>query len=230
MLELYKNYFKKPTWADLKAVFDEDDARTRYLNIKHPWVAIITNWVAVLLAILIVIACFGWGLDIHTERKAADLTAVALAEYQQEQEAAELERQRVIAEQQASEQAVIDRETDLIAKLFSGISNFEEKYGYSENDFMTYARCAFNRVDNAAYSDNLDAVINQDSQWVGYSQKNEILSKYKTMARKAVEEWHKETSKPISTDFVYAELTDRGIYLKSDYNADGYARRWRYGS
>ena len=222
-------YYVRPDWNDVKQVFDDFDANTRLLLAKHSWVGIFFNWVVVALMVMMTFACAGWGINIHTERTAERLAAVAMADYQAEQEAIAKEEQQRQEEIKRSEQTLMAQETELIAKLLSGIQNFKDKYGYSENDFMTYAWCVFNRVDNQAYSNTVDEVVNHDNQWVGYSKKNEIITEYERIARKAVEEWHQNKSRPISSDFVYAELTEKGIFLKNEYDADGYSRRWRYG-
>lgn len=228
MLELYKTYWTKPNWDDLKDIIDETESRRRYLELKHPWIPIITKWVSVVLSVLLVISCFVWGVNIHINHKAESLTVVAMAEYQEAQQAEANAEQKAIEEQQKSEAAILEKESEMLAKLFAGLQNFEEKYGYSENDYLTYARCVFNRVDNPAYPNSLAEVINQESQWVGYSDSNQVLTKYKTIAKKAITEWRNETSKPVANDYVYAELSSRGIYLKNKYEADAYIPRWRY--
>jgi hypothetical protein len=195
---------------------------------RHPWFNLVYNWIIWALVIALGISCMAWAYDVRAERRAASLTATALAEYQAEQNAAETARMEELAAAQASETAVITREAEMIAKLYFGIDRFIEKYDYSEADLFTYARCVFNRVENEKYSDTLEDVINQADQWTGYFENNPILKGYYNTALKAVEEWHSESIKPVSNEYLWAELTPNGIYLKNDFHADGYAIRQRY--
>ena len=136
-----------------------------------------------------------------------------------EAEAAEL------AALKASEDYIIGQEATELAKAFYGIRLFVDKYGYTEKDFETYARCIFNRAD--AGNGNLIEVIRREGQFLGYSEQNPVIDEYYEMALKFVQQWHSETTKPVDASYQFAELTESGIWLKNDINADGYARRWR---
>ena len=96
---------------------------------------------------------------------------------------------------------------------------------YEDADFWTYYRSAFNRAD--ATGKSLHEVLSQEGQYLGYSENNVMLEKYRKVAEEAVREWHSESSKPCDLSYQFAELTPSGIWLKADLNADGYARRWR---
>ena len=221
---------KWKSWFDgeiLKDVLHEQAEKEKKLAQKYPWVEILRNWILAGFCVSVAVALVIWGLNIRTERRAAVLTATAMADYQAEQEAQEAARQAELAAIEASEAKQIEREATQIAKAFFGIRNFEEKYGYSELDFETYARCMFNRVDNSGGVNDLESVINRKDQWVGYSTSNTVVDKYYKMAYKFVQAWHQEETKPCSTEFVYAELTNRGVFLKKDFEADAYSQRWR---
>ena len=212
----------------LKEVIREHDKKTHDLSEKYTLHVILYRWVAALTMVAVIIGLISWGLDIRTERKAEARTAAALEEFMAEIQAEkDAEAQADFAEKQ-SEEYIVNQIANELAKVFYGIRNFQDKYGYTEKDFMTLARCIFNRVENSAYSDDIFEVIKQESQWVGYYSNNPIAEPYKTMALNAVREWRAEESKPVTNDFVFAELTPAGIYLKNDFHADGYARRWQY--
>ena len=211
----------------LKEIFKEQSEEEKKLSCRHPFFNLFYNWVIAGLLVMLTVGFISWGINVRTDRKAAALTATAMADYQAEQNAEEQARLAELAAAEATEEAVMKREAEAIAKLFYGASKFEEKYGYSENDFKTLARCVFNRAENASYPSDVADVINQKEQWVGYYENNPVLTEYYNMAYRAVEEWHHETIKPVSNDYVYAELTPNGIWLKNDFHADGYARRWR---
>lgn len=209
--------------GSLREVFNSQRSEEAVLTFRYPWFNVAYNWIIAALIVVLTVALISWSLDIRTERRAAALTATAMADYEAGQKA-ELE---AIA---AAEDTIMQKESESLARIFYGISKFQDKYGYDDKDFFTLARCVFNRVENGHYSSDLAEVVNQKDQWVGYFENNPVLAEYYDLAYKAVQEWHNETIKPISNDFVYAELTPNGIWLKNDFHADGYARRWRYGN
>lgn len=194
---------------------------------RHWWVAFVLNWCMILLIIAFIISCIWWAIDVHQQKKEAYIYEQARLSFQAEQEAAENERLRLLAEEEATFDNMVKKQANAMAKMFYGIRNFEEKYAYSKVDFNTYARCVFNRVDSGSYSGDILEVINQKDQWVGYSDSNPVVTNYYNMAYEFINDWYSETTKPITNDYLWAELTPRGIYLKNDFNADGYAVRWR---
>ena len=222
-------YKKEKPLETLKRTFEDFRRKEHMLMGKHPWVPIFYNWLIVVVIVALFISFGIWGMDIHIRHKAEALTASAMAEVQAEANAQEQARIQALAAEQASEEYIVKQMSTSLAKLYYGLKNFEEKYHYNETDFETYGRGVFNRVENKAYSNDLIEVINQKDQWVGYNESNPVIDRYYNMAEKHIKAWRSETIKPISNDFVYAELTENGIYLKNDINANGYARRWRAG-
>ena len=210
----------------LRKVVDDIEKRTSRLANNHPWAVIFYRWAIALLIILLFASFVWWGMDIHIRHKAEALTASAMAEVQAEAAA----RLQALAAEKASEDYVVKEMATSLSKLYYGIKNFEEKYHYSETDFETYGRSVFNRVENSKYPNDLFDVINQEKQWVGYSDSNPVIDHYYNLAEKHVRMWRTETTKPVSNDYVFAELTENGIYLRNKFDADGYARRWRAGS
>lgn len=222
--------YEKESWKKtIKRVFDEQRKQEKELNEKYPMIIVFYNWFVVAVIIALFISFIAWGIDIRTDRKAAALTATAMADYQAEQQAVEDARQAEIAAAAASETTIMKNEANFIAKMLYGARFFEDKYGYSTDDYMTLARCVFNRVDNPKFPNTVQEVVQQENQWVGYYDNNEITDKFYKIAYAAVEEWHHEAIRPVTSDYAWAELTSRGCYLKNDYEANGYAIRWRYG-
>lgn len=217
------------SWDTIREVFAARAKEELYMNFRNPWFNMMYNYIIVLCVIVLAVALFWWAVDIHYQRKADAQEAIAIASYQaaEQAKADAAEEQRILAEQ--SEEAVVDKMSDALAKLFYGADKFKTKYHYSDADFYTLARCVFNRVENAAYSGNFYEVIDQEGQWTGYYSTNPVLQEYKDLALTAIREWRSETVKPISIDYLWAEYTPNGIFLKNDFHADGYATRWRYG-
>ena len=221
-------YSKEPWYVTLKEIFDKQKKEEKELSEKYPLFNLFYNWLAVIMMIALVIGFISWGVQVRNNKKVASLVATAMADFQAEQQAAEDVRQEEIAKAAASETTIMKNEANYIAKLLYGARHFEDKYGYSTDDFMTLAWCVLNRVDNKAFPNTVKEVVQQEKQWVGYSDSNEITDKFYKIAYSAVEEWHHNDVKPVTNDYAWAELISRGCYLKNDYEAGVYSIRWRY--
>ena len=204
------DYFKKQ--AELETV----------LCFRHPYFNLMYNWMIGGLIIVLFASFVWWGLDIRSRHMADEMLERTLAamdaEHAEMMSAAEAEEAAI----KASQEYIMDQEAQAVAKAFYGIRRFVEKYHYSEADLATYARCMFNRAENA----DLTEVIRLKDQFVGYADDNPVLSDDYNLALKLVREWHEETIKPCDTSYQWAELTENGIYLRNEFKADGYARRW----
>ena len=194
------------------------------MRFRHPWVPLFYNWLIAGLVVLLFAGFVWWGLDIHTRHMADEMTATALASWQAEQDAAEAAAEEEQAAIRASEEYVMKQEATAAAKALFPVQNFVAKYHYSESDLLTYLRCMANRADAAGTT--LAEVVAQPDQFLGYSDSNPVLTEYYNLAYRFVDEWRHEETKPCDTSYQWAELTPNGIYLKNDFRADGYARRW----
>ena len=211
------------------SIFEEQTERERQLIFRYPYFNVIYNWVVAILVIAIGISCIGWALDIREKRKEAAITASARAAWDAEQQAAEEARLQAVKEQEASEEYSLKKMATALAKVFFGADKFRDKYGYGEADFNTLGRCVTNRVENRAFSNDIYEVIEQKDQWVGYYPTNPVLDDYYHLAYSYLKGWLHEEVKPVSSEYCWAEFTPNGIWLKSDFHADGYSRRWRDG-
>lgn len=209
----------------LQQVLAEQRKQEGYMAFRNPWVPLFYNYVMAITILVMAVSFVWWGLDIHTRHRADALTEAALADYKAEQQAAvDAENLRKEAEAKSLE-AIIKAEAEDCAKAAYGVRLFDDKYVYEDADFWTYYRSAFNRAD--ATGKSLHEVLSQEGQYLGYSENNVVLEKYRKVAEEAVREWHSESSKPCDLSYQFAELTPSGIWLKNDLNANGYARRWR---
>ena len=210
-----------------REITNEKTENERKLVFRHPWVNLAYNWIIAIMIILIGIACIKWALDLREQRKEAAITATARALWEEERKAEEDARLKAIADQEATEEYSLNKMANELAKVLYGAERFRDKYHYSEADFVTLCRCVTNRVENPSYSDDIYAVIEQPEQWVGYYKTNPVLSEYYDIAYAFLKEWLHESVKPVGNDYCWAEFTPNGIFLKNDFRADGYARRWR---
>ena len=205
----------KESIAILQEIFREQREQEEELMFRNPSVPFWYNWLIAGLIVALFVSFAIWGIDIHTRHRAEEMTATALASWQNEQ---------VVQDEQAksSQEYVIDLEATAVAKAFYGIDRFVELYKYDESDLETYARCMFNRAENGSLIDE----IAKPNQFVGYSEQNQLIADYKQLALRLVREWHEETVRPCNTNFLFAELTPDGIFLKQDLHAGPYDRRW----
>ena len=201
--------------AILREIFREQREQEEVLRFRNPSFSFWYNWIIAGIVLALFVSFAIWGIDIHTKKTAEKMTATALASWQSEQ---------IVQDESAasSQEYVINAEATAMAKAFYGIDRFVEKYHYDESDLITYARCMFNRAENA----DLVSVIAKPEQFTGYSDGNQVIASYKQLAERLVREWHEETVRPCDTAYIFAELTPDGIFLKKDLHADGYAKRW----
>lgn len=221
-------YAKESRYETIRGIFAAQKKEEKELSEKYPAFNVFYNWGTMILILILMFGFIQWGVRSSNERKVSSLVAVAMADYQAEQQAI-ADQEAEAARLEAQSEAVVQKKiAEKLALVYQGADKFVEKYGYSERDFKTLGRCIFNRVENKAYSNDIFEVIDQQDQWVGYyGQSGSPMDKYYKMALKHVQEWRTETTKPCSNEYLWAEYTPRGIFLKDTYNAGPYDTRWR---
>ena len=219
---------KKHSKSILRDILDEQKRQEKELSAKYPAFNVFYNWGTLVLILILIFGFVQWGIRSSNEKKVSSLVATAMADYQAEQQAI-ADQEAEAARLEAQSEAVVQQKiAEKLALVYQGADKFVDKYGYSERDFKTLGRCIFNRVESRSYSNDIFEVIDQTDQWVGYYQQNTTpMDKYYQMALKHVKEWRSETTKPCSNDYLWAEYTPRGIFLKDTYNAGPYDTRWR---
>ena len=230
--EVKKSSLEKQTNLEiLKEIFSVQKKEEKELSEKYPLFNLFYNWLAVILVLALVVSAIVCGIQKSNERKVSTLVATAMADYEAEQRAIADQEAEARRLEEQSEAIVQKKIAEKLALVYQGADKFVDKYGYSERDFKTLGRCIFNRVENKAYSNDIFEVIDQPDQWVGYyGQSTTPMDKYYQMALRYVKEWREETTKPCSNDYLWAEYTPRGIFLKDSYNAGPYDPRWRADS
>ena len=210
----------------LKQITAEQTAREKLLQWRYPWFNVVYNYLIAVLIIALTCSMYGWALDVWAQNRADTQTRAAVEAYQAEQQALAAKQEQERKEAEKAIDKIIDGEAETVAKAFEGIKLFVENYHYTESDLETYARCMFNRVDAGGGVNSLHVIVSRPEQFTGYSEKNTVQTDYKTIAKKLVTAWHKETEKPCDLRYQYAELTPEGIFLTMEFNAGPYARRW----
>lgn len=225
-------YFRPQTRMEtLRAVIEEEDRKMAEFEEAHPNFLKIYRGVMGFMIILVVISLIVWGIQVGINNKVESHAAAALADYdaklQAEKEAAQLQAQQEAFVQLNSEENLMRENAKVQAKLLYGIRNFEEKYGYGESDLMTYLQCVDNRVQNGSYPNTVTDVVTQKDQWIGYFDSNPVIDKYYQIALKFEKAKRDREADPVSSDYVYAMTTERGIYLSDEFNSQHPYTWWR---
>ena len=200
-----------------REIFQEQAEQEDFLRFRNLSFSFWYNWI-ILVAVVALFASFvKWGIDIHTNTAAeaarAELLAQMDAEHAEMMEAAEAHE----AERKAEAERVQISEAQAVARAFFGIRNFVDKYGYSNSDLETYARCIFNRAD--ARGKPVEEIVAEKGQFLAYSEHNTLLKEYYDLALQFVEAWHNEDAQPCDAQkFQNAVFTEYGIYLVDNIN------------
>ena len=194
------------------------------MNFRHPWFNMFYNYVVAVCVFLLCASFWWWGMDIHTNRIAETKLAETLAAMDEENRqmiaAAEAEEKAL----KASKEETLKRAATAGAKALYPLDNFITKYHYSESDLITYLRSGWNR--HILTGKPIEEVFAEPEQYLGYADNNPVLTEYYNLCYKCFSEWEDEVTNPCDPSFQWAELTENGIYLKNQFNADGYQRRY----
>ena len=117
----------------------------------------------------------------------------------------------------------IEREAQFIAKVMYGVYRPE----HNDSHLRAVAWCIFNRVDNPAYPNSVQAVCQQAKQWMGYSDDNPVIAKLYDIALAELKSWHNGVPRPMTADYVYMNWSSREIYLRNTFVEDRNTIYWR---
>ena len=224
-----KHVLRKSYKSTLREILDEQKKKEKELRESYPIADLLYKHGFIAIMIVLLISSIVCGVQSNTKKVAVAYAESAVADYQAEQQAIadqrELERKKAEQSEAILEHQIVTK----MARVYQCADKFVDKYGYSERDFKTLGRCMFNRVENPAYPDDIIEVIDQPNQWVGYESSMTFtpMTKYYEMAQRHYREFKAETTKPISNDYLWAEYTQKGIFLKYQYEAGPYDTRWR---
>ena len=209
-----------------REITEEYREQERNMVFRYPWFNFAYNWMILMLVIGLAISCIIWAVDIRTEKREVSAAATALAEYQAQEQAKVDARAAELAAAQMSEEAMLDRWATAGAKMLYGIRNFKDKYNYNDSDYETYLQCVWNRFLFGNKLTDVVTIIEQKDQFVGYYDTNTVLDELYRFSKDFFEKKLHETKLVCDPSFRYAELTPQGIYLVSEFGANGYARRY----
>ena len=119
-----------------------------------------------------------------------------------------------------SKTAALREDAKLIAKVLYGVRSNNEK------DLRTLVWCVLNRVDNKSYPATVAEVVNQDRQWMGYSEDNPVLNDLFNLAYGELEIWYGGI-RPCSPDFVFMNWTPSEITLRDTFEFSSKTHSWK---
>ena len=119
-----------------------------------------------------------------------------------------------------SKTAALREDAKLIAKVLYGVRSNNEK------DLRTLVWCVLNRVDNKSYPATVAEVVNQDHQWMGYSDDNPILNDLFNLAYGELEIWSGGI-RICSPDFVFMNWTPSEITLRDTFEFSSKTHSWK---
>ena len=117
----------------------------------------------------------------------------------------------------------IELEAEWIARVMYGMYRPEHK----DSDLRAIVWCILNRVDNKAYPGEVQAVCQQKSQWMGYSDDNPVIAKMYDIALVELKKWHGDSVRPMSSDYVYLTWSSKEILLRDTFAENRSTNYWR---
>lgn len=117
----------------------------------------------------------------------------------------------------------IELEAEWVARVMYGIYRPEHK----DSDLRAIVWCILNRVDNKAYPGEVQAVCQQKSQWMGYSDDNPVIAKMYDIALAELKKWHGDSVRPMSSDYVYLTWSSKEILLRDTFAENRSTNYWR---
>lgn len=117
----------------------------------------------------------------------------------------------------------IELEAEWIARVMYGMAKPDHK----DSDLRAIVWCILNRVDNKAYPGEVQAVCQQKSQWMGYSDDNPVIAKLYDIALAELKKWHGDSVRPMSADYVYLTWSSKEILLRDTFAENRSTNYWR---
>ena len=117
----------------------------------------------------------------------------------------------------------IELEAEWIARVMYGMAKPDHK----DSDLRAIVWCILNRVDNKAYPGEVQAVCQQKSQWMGYSDDNPVIAKLYDIALTELKKWHGDSVRPMSADYVYLTWSSKEILLRDTFAENRSTNYWR---
>lgn len=111
-----------------------------------------------------------------------------------------------------AEETKIYSEAEYVAKLLYGQARMN-----SPEAQRAIAWLVINRVENSQFPNSVQEVVQQEYQWMGYSDDNIIEQDIYNIALDVITDWHNGSYRPISADFLYMTWSQVGVSLRTEF-------------
>lgn len=118
---------------------------------------------------------------------------------------------------------LLKQEGEYLARMLYGTA-----LNHDERDQRTAIWCALNRVDSPGFPGSVKEVCQQESQWIGYSDDNPVLTNLYNLAIEELTTWH-NNYRPVSEDYVYMSWSSKEIKLRDTFEKSDGTRYWQAG-
>ena len=116
----------------------------------------------------------------------------------------------------------IEREAEYIAKVIYGTA-----ISHTDADKRAVVWCILNRVEHYAHPDTVQGVCEQPKQWMGYSDKNPVLTENYDLALAELKTWYSGGHRPMGKEYIYLTWSSSEILLRDTFEENKNTRYWR---
>lgn len=97
---------------------------------------------------------------------------------------------------------------------------------HSRDDQEAVCWCVINRCESSLYPDSIEGVVEQPSQWVGYTDGAPVVQQYYDVAKDVLEQWHNGAVRPCSPDFLWLDWSKTDVELRNSFEITKSTRYW----
>lgn len=116
----------------------------------------------------------------------------------------------------------IELEAEYIAKVIYGTA-----INHTDADKKAIVWCILNRVEHYAHPDTVQGVCEQPKQWMGYSDKNPVLTDIYDLALAELKIWYSGGHRPMGKEYIYLSWSSSEILLRDTFEENKNTRYWR---
>lgn len=199
---------------------------SKYLNTKHRFVNIKPIAIYIL---IIVLAIFFTSISqrVKYEKQIEELNAAHQEELSTLRSSLQKDYETKLTEleqyyEYGGDVSQIEREAEYIAKVIYGTA-----INHTDSDKKAVIWCILNRVEHYAHPDTIQGVCEQPKQWMGYSDKNPVLTDIYDLALEELKIWYSGGHRPMGKEYIYLSWSSSEILLRDTFEEGKNTRYWR---
>lgn len=109
-----------------------------------------------------------------------------------------------------------DEDAEYLAKLLYGCVRYRSR---AVQEAVLW--CALNRVDASIYPNSVKEVVQQQSQWQGYSDENPVTDDLYDVALDVLTTWRTNGHRSAPADCLFMLITNNGVELRTRWDGGG---------